>query len=145
MTRRVLIGQFPGGAYGLRCSKPGYDVLTPNPAFNELTFDSTWTQTLPVHCASGIVGIGPGGSATIGFSTGGLAYVPMSQTFFAFSHSGPWQAFNNSTYSYGNGTAFTTRAPARISNDGANFYFTNLTTSVSLYFFAIAFKLRSGM
>lgn len=49
MTKRVLIGQFPDGGYGLRVSQPGYDV-TSNPPDNEkLVFNSDWPAVLPVY------------------------------------------------------------------------------------------------
>lgn len=46
MTNRVVIGQFPDGGYGMRISKPGYDVLS-NPIKREkLMFDSNWDNTM---------------------------------------------------------------------------------------------------
>lgn len=38
MVARVCLGRLPNGAYGLRVSKPGVDVLTANDG--DLTFDS---------------------------------------------------------------------------------------------------------
>ncbi|MBZ9653555.1 hypothetical protein [Phyllobacterium lublinensis] len=48
MTNRVLIGDFGGGDYRLRGSKPGYDVtgaLDPE----RLAFDSAWTDTAVIY------------------------------------------------------------------------------------------------
>lgn len=49
MVKRVLLGKFPDGGYGLRISDAGYDV-TSNPVDNErLTFNSDWPAVLPIY------------------------------------------------------------------------------------------------
>lgn len=59
MTNRVLIGDFGGGDYRIRASKPGYDVtaaLDPE----RLSFDSSWKDSAVVYAIGSITY--PGGS-----------------------------------------------------------------------------------
>ena len=73
MAKRVLLGRFPEGdnsptKFGLRISKPGYDVTTPNPNNEQLIFNSDWQGILPLHM-SGILANG-------GSVSHGLGYIP---------------------------------------------------------------------
>lgn len=145
MTRRVAFGRFPDGGFGLRASKPGYDVLTQNPDFTKIVFNSDWNSVLPVHCSSGVVGLGGWSSTVIGFSPGALSYVPMSQCFFALSANGPWLSADNVGILVGNGSNATISAPCRMNVDSGSFTFVNLINGVAMYFFGVAFKLPSGM
>lgn len=49
MTNRVILGALPGGGYGLRVSRPGYDVTNAGLAPSALSFDSSWLKTARVH------------------------------------------------------------------------------------------------
>lgn len=44
MTNRVALGDVGGGAFGLKVSKPGYDVLDAGTVDAKLAFDSSWTK-----------------------------------------------------------------------------------------------------
>jgi hypothetical protein len=49
MTRRAIIGNIGGGVYGLKVSRPGYDVTTCDPDDPEQTsFYSEWTDVVKV-------------------------------------------------------------------------------------------------
>lgn len=52
MIPRVLIGHLGGGAYGLRCSLPGHDVLSA--PSEKLSFDSAWPNLVKIR-ATGVV------------------------------------------------------------------------------------------
>lgn len=72
MTKRVLIGAFPDGGYGLRVSQPGYDV-TSNPVDNEkLVFNSDWVGLLPVH----VTGTTTCNATTVSVPFPNLGYIP---------------------------------------------------------------------
>lgn len=87
MARRTILGHFTDGGYGLRVSKPGYDVMT-NPVDNsQLMFNSDWASCFPIHWTSGMFAIGAGGSTNLYFTA--LGYVP----------------FCSVTYQYGAGSA----------------------------------------
>lgn len=54
MSNRVLLGKFPDGdnspnGYGLRISKPGYEVTVANPDNEKLIFNSDWIGILPLY------------------------------------------------------------------------------------------------
>ena len=130
MTRRVAFGRFPDGGFGLRASKPGYDVLTQNPDYSRLVFNSDWDSTLPVYCTSGLVSMGTG-QTSVGFSTGALAFIPMFQGYCSANGGATWiAAFGYFKY--------------RMSVDSGNFYFWN-NSGLTLSFFAVAYNLPSGM
>lgn len=44
MTSRVLLGPLPSGAYGLRVSRPGFDVTNPALTGQQISFSSEWAQ-----------------------------------------------------------------------------------------------------
>lgn len=74
MTKRVLIGKFPDGGYGLRVSKAGYDV-TSNPVNNEqLVFNSDWADVLGIY-QTGTLSVSAGGTATAAHN---LGYIPFA-------------------------------------------------------------------
>lgn len=74
MARRVLLGAFPDGGYGLRVSKPGWDVEM-NPVNNAgMMFNSDWASCLPIHWRSGAFSIGAGAAFSLGYAD--LGYVP---------------------------------------------------------------------
>lgn len=86
MPKRVLIGQFPDGGYGLRVSQPGYDV-TSNPVDNEkLIFSSDWQSVLPVHAVGTIVV----NNSTVSQSFPDLGYIPHSTSLI---NDGDWQQY----------------------------------------------------
>lgn len=73
MVTRVLLGKFPAGdnspnGYGLRISKPGYEVTVANPDNEKLVFNSDWEGILPLHM-SGLINSG-------GSVSHGLGYIP---------------------------------------------------------------------
>ncbi len=102
MVKRVLIGKFPDGGYGLRVSKPGYDV-TSNPVNNEqMVFNSDWPDILSIYTMGTL---NSGGSYTHG-----LGYIPFVAGFInAF---GNWEKLmptnalfsrqESTSYSWGN-------------------------------------------
>ena len=55
MSDRVLLGALGGGDYGLRVSRPGYDVTDPALAKEQLAFDSRWTEVSNVWMAGSVV------------------------------------------------------------------------------------------
>lgn len=131
MTRRVCIGNFPDGTAGLRCSKAGYDVMTPTPDPTQMTFDSTWSQTLPVWCTSGVHALAgsPNNSIRIPYPVA-LPYVPMIMGYYSADQQN-----------------WVTNVPidlVRITGDGSSFEFWNSSGFV-FYFFAVAFHIPSGM
>lgn len=73
MTKRILIGRFPDGGYGLRVSQAGYDVTT-NPVDNEqLVFNSDWPNILPIY-VTGYMNISAGSTQSASYPT--LNYLP---------------------------------------------------------------------
>lgn len=73
MTKRVLLGAFPDGGYGLRVSKAGYDVSS-NPVDNtQLIFNSDWPAILPIY-ATGYMYIGAGSTQSASYPS--LGYLP---------------------------------------------------------------------
>lgn len=78
MTGRVLLGDFPDGGVGLRCSKPGYGVHSNPPDPSQMVFDSSWGSVLPIHYMSGVFGLAPGQSTNIYYPTA-LSYYPFWQ------------------------------------------------------------------
>lgn len=86
MVKRVLIGQFPDGGYGIRVSQPGYDV-TSNPVDNEkLIFNSDWQSALPVH-AVGTIAVN---NNTVTQTFADLGYIPHSTSLI---NDGEWQQY----------------------------------------------------
>lgn len=77
MAKRVLFGKLPEGTnkYGLRISKSGYDVTTPNPDNQQLLFNSDWVGILPIHKADVLEITTSGGTATY---THNLGYIPFA-------------------------------------------------------------------
>lgn len=74
MAKRVLIGKFPDGGYGLRVSKSDYDV-TSNPVDNEqLVFNSDWADVLGIY-QTGTLSVSAGGTDT---ATHNLGYIPFA-------------------------------------------------------------------
>lgn len=106
MAKRVLIGKFPDGGYGLRVSKPGYDV-TSNPVNNEqMVFNSDWQDILSIY-AMGTLNSG-------GSYTHGLGYIPFVAGFI--NSFGNWEKLmptnalfsrqESSSVSWGNNTTY---------------------------------------
>ncbi|MFT6659323.1 hypothetical protein [Maritalea sp.] len=52
MVDRVVLGILPGGGYGLRVSRPGFDANNPALVANQLAFDSS------VYDAANLIGFG---------------------------------------------------------------------------------------
>lgn len=48
MTNRVALGLLPGGGYGVRVSRPGYDVLNNALTGAQIAFDSRWVTAARV-------------------------------------------------------------------------------------------------
>ena len=112
MSNRVLLGKFPSGdnspnGYGLRISKAGYNVNTPNPDNQSLIFNSDWKDVLPVF-ATGKLSVAAGGTATFNHN---LGYIPFIAGFVNVGNRG-WAAYSpcnvlfshyvwTPTYSYG--------------------------------------------
>jgi hypothetical protein len=105
MTKRILLGSFPSGGFGLRISKPGYDV-TSNPVNNEeLIFNSDWPNILPLHI-NGSLSVSAGGTASVAHS---LGYIPFASALINIGGRG-WESYqcanicyrlvNNPTRSY---------------------------------------------
>jgi hypothetical protein len=69
VTNRVLLGSTVSGRYGLRVSKPGFDVTDPGLTGQQLSFESEWASTARLH-ASGSVSVpeGTGGFTSVYFS-----------------------------------------------------------------------------
>jgi|688.fasta_scaffold13803_6 hypothetical protein len=92
MTKRVLIGKFPDGGYGMRVSEPGYDV-TSNPVNNErLVFSSDWQSLLPIH-AVGTISVN---NSTASANFADLGYIPHSSSLVKVLTSGwpsDWQQY----------------------------------------------------
>jgi len=71
MVQRVLIGKFPVGdnspnGYGLRISRPGYNVNVANPDNERLIFNSDWEGILPL-LSNGTISNGQSVSHGLGF------------------------------------------------------------------------------
>lgn len=74
MSKRVLIGGFPDGGYGLRVSQSGYDV-TSNPVDNsKLVFNSDWADVLGIY-QTGTLSVSAGGTTTAAHN---LGYIPFA-------------------------------------------------------------------
>ena len=93
MTKRLLLGAFPDGGYGLRISWPGYDV-TSNPVDNEgLLFNSDWPGVLPIYLI-GNVSVS-NSTVTVDFPDN-LGYLPMASALMIDSadSGGGYQMFS---------------------------------------------------
>ena len=89
MTKRLLLGAFPDGGYGLRISEPGYDV-TSNPVNNEqLLFNSDWPGVLPIYLI-GNVSVN-NSTVTVSFPDN-LGYIPMASALIN-DNGGGYQVF----------------------------------------------------
>lgn len=92
MSKRVLLGKFPDGGYGMRVSEPGYDVSS-NPVDNErLIFSSDWQALLPIH-AVGTISVN---NSTVTNSFVDLGYIPHSSSLVKVATSGwptDWQQY----------------------------------------------------
>lgn len=69
MVQRVVYGALPGGGYGLRVSRPGFDVLNPSLPPSQLSFDSGWDRTLKVFMS---------GSVAVPVATGAFQYTTVN-------------------------------------------------------------------
>jgi hypothetical protein len=98
MVKRILIGKLPDGpnGFGLRISKPGYDVEalrpgTPGSTDNEkLVFNSDWQTVLPIYI-TGQTSVSSGGTATVNFPEN-LGYIPFASAFVNVSSRG-WEKY----------------------------------------------------
>ena len=80
MKRRILLGAFPDGGYGLRVSKPGWDVEM-NPVNNAgMMFNSDWASCLPVHWRSGQFIIYTGQTLVLSYAD--LGYTPFCAALY---------------------------------------------------------------
>lgn len=100
MGRRVVLGALPGGGYGLRVSRPGYDVLDPGLGPQQLAFDSRWPTAARVHM-EGQIYCGPVSGistySTVGF---GLDFGTIPPVITLVNNGAGWQP---SDYNYANG------------------------------------------
>lgn len=48
MVQRVLLGALGAGQFGLRVSRPGYDVSAGGTVGNKIAFDSAWSRALRI-------------------------------------------------------------------------------------------------
>jgi hypothetical protein len=72
-TARVVIGQLPGGGFGIKSSLPGIDVRgVPDDDTQKLSFSSNWQNVAQVHL-TGIADLS-GGSKTIFWNP--LGFIP---------------------------------------------------------------------
>lgn len=100
MVKRILVGAFPDGGYGMRVSQAGYDV-TSNPVDNtRLTFNSDWPSVLPLY-QSGQFTFASGASSA-GFSFVSLSYVPFALLFINIG-SGMWVPVSATSPSFNGG------------------------------------------
>lgn len=53
MSNRVLLGALDSGGFGLRVSRPGYDVTNAGLAKEQLAFDSRWPEVSNVWMSGG--------------------------------------------------------------------------------------------
>lgn len=75
MSRRIILGAFADGGFGLRCSQAGFDADA-NPANNDqLAFNSDWKAAFPIHW-SGSVNVNSNVNVVISYSA--LGYMPHS-------------------------------------------------------------------
>lgn len=74
MTNRVLLGKLPNGQYGLRVSRPGFDVTNDGLGNNAVAFDSRWSNAKAL-LASGYAG------SQVNFTNQAAAPVVALQTF----------------------------------------------------------------
>jgi hypothetical protein len=105
MAKRVLIGKLPDGpnGYGLRVSKPNYDVTalrpgTPGSADNEkLIFNSDWGAILPIYI-TGQTSVSAGNTTTVNYPNN-LGYVPFASAFVNVSSRG-WEKYSCANVCY---------------------------------------------
>lgn len=92
MTKRILIGRFPDGGYGLRVSQAGYDVTT-NPVDNEqLVFNSDWPAILPVY-TTGYMNLSAGNTITAYYTD--IGYIPFCSALVNIGRG--WEQLSMST------------------------------------------------
>lgn len=75
MTNRFVVGALGGGAFGVRSSKPGFDVLTEALNSVNISFDSRLSDIGTVVAS----GLAVCGGSTVFFPT--MSYVPVVQIF----------------------------------------------------------------
>lgn len=74
MVNRVLIGDYGGGTYGIRLSKPGFDVTTALDP-ERLAFDSSWKDGAVIYRV---------GTAVTGGASAEGNYLPFGETLPAY-------------------------------------------------------------
>jgi hypothetical protein len=131
MVQRVLIGKFPDGdsspnGYGLRISKPGYDVKVANPDNEKLVFNSDWAGILAVHLV-GQTSVSAGGTATVAHN---LGYIPFITGMVNIGNRG-WEQYvsinygartaSRDTYSYYRLVNATTQQYQAVQDDSYDF------------------------
>ena len=132
MVKRILLGAFPDGGYGLRVSQAGYDV-TSNPVDNtRLTFNSDWPSVLPLY-QSGQFTIANGASSG-GISFASLGYVPLALLFFSLG-SGMWLPVSAIAPSYTDTTVLNTKYT--LGSSSLTVSFPNALTAAQTYLYVI--------
>jgi hypothetical protein len=99
MSKRVLIGAFKDGGYGVRVSQPGYDV-TSNPVDNsKLVFNSDWQDVLAFAVDTNgnpmTAGINAPTANTIYSYTHNLGYIPFIAAYVNINGQG-WEHYHSS-------------------------------------------------
>ena len=90
MTNRLIIGLLPNGNYGIRISKPGYDVTTEPPDQQSLHFNTDWPSMLPAY----VRGSTSTNSTTVNVSYGvTLGFYPYCSILCSTDNS-TWEVFN---------------------------------------------------
>jgi hypothetical protein len=104
MVQRVLIGKFPDGdssqyGYGLRISKPGYDVKVANPDNEKLVFNSDWQNILAIATNSDgslkVQGINASSPNTVYYYDHNLNHIPFIAAFINIDGQG-WEHYHSS-------------------------------------------------
>lgn len=102
MTNRVLLGTLGGGSFGLRVSRPGYDVGAEPLGSKNIAFDSRLTDFGIIHQQ----GIWSWGGGTITFPT--LPYIPLA-SILRIDSSG--RIINEDMYAAANGSSLNWTTP----------------------------------
>jgi hypothetical protein len=91
MTNRVLLGPLGGGSFGLKVSRPGYDVLG-SIADEQLAFDSRWIGAMRLKASGSFTGTGSSQVVMFGVT---LAAPPL--LFLYYKQSGAYwsQSYNS--------------------------------------------------
>lgn len=107
MVSRVVLGALPGGGYGLRVSRPGFDVLNSGLSGQQLSFDSRWPTSARLHMQGSIVCSPAGNITTYSTVAFGIDFGVLPPVLVQMNNGNGWQStdwnYNGGSWQAGGG------------------------------------------